>query len=144
MAFDKKAYMWAYRRTKTYRRKNRQALKRYRENPDNNKKMKKSSAAWHKQHPESHRASSVKWWRKKNGWTSELFEATRASQKNACAICRKKFNKETPRADHKHSKPPQPRGLLCHRCNTALGLFMDNPSICKAAARYLKKYSRAR
>jgi len=71
---------------------------------------------------------------------TELFEAAIKHQKNACAICKTSFKKKTPRADHKHGKPPQPRGLLCHNCNAALGLFMDNPSICEAAAEYLRRH----
>lgn len=61
---------------------------------------------------------------------NELLEA----QGHACAMCRKPFGDEYPQFDHDHSCcPPQPggdrtktcgkcvRGLLCFRCNTALG-----------------------
>jgi hypothetical protein len=38
--------------------------------------------------------------------------------------------------DHDH-KTMQPRGLLCHNCNTALGLVNDDPSILLNLLTYL-------
>ena len=31
--------------------------------------------------------------------------------------------------------------LLCHPCNIALGLFLDNPETCRAAAEYLEDWA---
>ena len=52
------------------------------------------------------------------GWTVETFTAAKREQRNRCAICG-----DTPEPmlhaienlvpDHKHVKPPKPRGLLC-------------------------------
>lgn len=39
--------------------------------------------------------------------------------------------------DHDH-KTGEVRGLLCHNCNRALGLFQDNPDLIQRAAKYLK------
>ncbi len=75
----------------------------------------------------------------------ELFEERLMEQGNACAIC----GSSTPggkgefHADHNH-ETSQPRGVLCHNCNVALGNFKDNPEILKAAIEYLKKYSEAK
>lgn len=39
--------------------------------------------------------------------------------------------------DHNH-ETGKVRGLLCHNCNRALGLFKDNPSVLQKAFEYLK------
>ncbi len=39
--------------------------------------------------------------------------------------------------DHDH-RTGKVRGLLCHTCNTGLGMFMDNSKTIKKAARYLR------
>ena len=65
------------------------------------------------------------------------------AQKGACAICsggicmtfkgkiRKRFD-----IDHCH-KTGKIRGLLCSKCNTAIGLLNDNPDILRRAIEYL-------
>jgi hypothetical protein len=40
--------------------------------------------------------------------------------------------------DHIHGTD-EIRGLLCHRCNTSLGLMRDDPSLLQAAVQYLEK-----
>lgn len=61
-------------------------------------------------------------------------------QKEVCAICKVK---KLPRyqknlhVDHCH-KTKKIRGLLCWKCNSAIGLFNDNISILLAAIKYLK------
>jgi len=40
--------------------------------------------------------------------------------------------------DHDH-ETGKIRGLLCHRCNTGLGFFLDNPHFLTNAAFYLEK-----
>lgn len=77
---------------------------------------------------------------KPKGWTIENYDSTLHEQSNCCAICREPFT-ATPRADHKHSTPPVPRGLLCNTCNLGLGAFKDSPERCEAAATYLRKWS---
>lgn len=59
-------------------------------------------------------------------------------QGGKCAVCRK-----PPRpgkklcVDHNH-KTGAVRGLLCKRCNTALGFFYDEPLLMELAADYLR------
>lgn len=64
------------------------------------------------------------------------------AQDGRCAICREE---ETATArgrvrslavDHDHETGAV-RGLLCSRCNTALGLFRDNPALLLEAIAYL-------
>jgi Recombination endonuclease VII len=80
------------------------------------------------------------------GWTLELFISTKDSQGNRCAVCRKVLNMDKKQngaracADHEHSVPPIPRGVICTNCNAGVGQFQDNPDICEAAAVYLRAH----
>ena len=74
------------------------------------------------------------------GWTTERYDTALQEQGNCCAVCREPFLK-VPCADHKHSTPPVPRGLLCSNCNSLLGFAKDSPERCEAAAAYLRKFS---
>ena len=57
--------------------------------------------------------------------------------KIACDICNVFFaNHKEKHLDHEHGGD-KIRGILCHKCNTALGLFQDNPWILHKAADYL-------
>lgn len=63
-------------------------------------------------------------------------------QGGGCAVCgRKDSGQERQKAfhvDHNHTTR-RIRGVLCSRCNHAIGLFQDNPDICLSAAEYLKR-----
>ena len=78
---------------------------------------------------------------KKAFFSPDLFDERLAAQNGVCAICgaeeaggRGQFH-----ADHNHATET-PRGVLCHRCNIALGHFRDNPEILQSAIEYLNKY----
>ena len=78
------------------------------------------------------------------GWTQQMVEITSAEQGDRCAICRKPndnvgHNGLVP--DHKHSKPPEPRAMLCSNCNSLIGFAKDNPEVCRAAAEYLEAWA---
>ena len=78
------------------------------------------------------------------GLTHEDYERLKAKQGGRCAICREPDNHLA--VDHDHACCPTRkescgtciRGLLCRRCNMALGLLRDNPDIAAAAAEYLR------
>lgn len=77
--------------------------------------------------------------RRSYGITPERYDTMLAAQGGHCAICpakepggRGKFF----HVDHDHTTG-KVRGLLCHRCNTALGLFQDSPAALKLAIKYL-------
>ena len=68
------------------------------------------------------------------GISEERFNQMLEAQGHACAMCRKPFGDERPQLDHDHACCPPAqgkgraktcgkciRGLLCFRCNTALG-----------------------
>jgi hypothetical protein len=83
---------------------------------------------------------------KQIGWTLERFEKELKKQKSKCAICKKKLTFEDritgsrACADHIHSVPPKPRGILCANCNLGIGNLKENCRIMKAAIAYVEKY----
>ncbi len=77
----------------------------------------------------------------------EDYEAMLSSQNNVCAICKthrdfmdkKKGIKRSLAVDHDH-KTGKVRGLLCHRCNTAIGLFDEALTTVESALNYLRHH----
>ncbi len=82
------------------------------------------------------------------GWTRSLFDSVFSKQQGKCAICDLVLTqgiKGDPRkacADHEHSDPPKPRGILCPQCNLGIGNFKDSPEILKKAVTYLEQYEK--
>lgn len=56
-----------------------------------------------------------------------------------CAICKLKVKELT--VDHNH-RTGKVRGVLCHKCNSAIGLFMENVKNLKSAIKYLYVYEK--
>jgi len=75
-------------------------------------------------------------------FSPELFDERFGEQGQVCAICKSTNagGRGAFHADHNH-KTSQPRGVLCHNCNVALGNFKDNPELLQSAIDYLNKYS---
>ncbi len=73
---------------------------------------------------------------RKFGITLEQYEEMLAEQDGGCAICGRKPGKISLHIDHDH-ETDRIRGLLCFRCNNALGDFGDNGDWLVAAANYL-------
>jgi len=77
--------------------------------------------------------------------SSDQFDKILKSQDNKCAICRRfetvRCNNKikTLSVDHNHITN-KVRGLLCQRCNTALGLFNDDILVLQNAIDYLKQH----
>lgn len=80
------------------------------------------------------------------GITLAQYEEMLQAQDGKCAICNqpeRRFHPKTGKlwelcVDHDHESG-EIRGLLCCDCNTALGLFKDNPDSLYAAIKYLEK-----
>lgn len=68
------------------------------------------------------------------GISPEEYEARLADQDGRCAICTEVT--APPDVDHCHATG-RVRGLLCRRCNLALGKFKDDPAIIERALDYL-------
>lgn len=80
--------------------------------------------------------------KRKYGITLADYERMLVEQKGGCAVC----SGITPygrgdrwHVDHDH-KTGKVRGLLCSRCNTALGLMQDSVTVAESAAQYLRKH----
>lgn len=133
---------------------------RYAADPEFRRKKAEHLRNWRKKNPEKVRAQ---WLRhdannrkaraatahartlSRYGMSAEDYAAIYKRQKGKCAICLKpeprKFSGKPARLslDHDHESG-EPRGLLCTRCNTGLGMFRDKTSLCIAAWRYLAKW----
>lgn len=77
------------------------------------------------------------------GITVERYEEMLAEQNGGCAICGACDNGggrwDTLVVDH-NSDTGEVRRLLCHKCNTAIGLFKHDPSLLQKAAEYLNMF----
>jgi hypothetical protein len=75
-----------------------------------------------------------------DGMTQEDYKAILKKQNGRCAICRtiKTHGVRTKHfhVDHDHKSNAR-RGLLCNRCNTGIGMFLDNPKLLVKASEYL-------
>lgn len=60
-------------------------------------------------------------------------------QSGRCAICGDSTALDEVRVDHDH-KTGEIRGLLCNRCNLAIGQFEDNTKTLQNAITYLEKH----
>ena len=62
-------------------------------------------------------------------------------QKGCCAICglHELEHNGKLHVDHNH-ETGKVRGLLCTRCNTALGKFKESPTILESAVKYLERW----
>ena len=119
---------------------------RYQADPEIRARAIAYSGMWKKANPEAEARSRAKPQAKAVKRRAQLatlyglsvaeFEALRLAQDDACAICRKPFAATIPCVDHDHSTGAV-RGVLCHRCNRAIGLLGDNPTTLEAAIRYL-------
>lgn len=58
-------------------------------------------------------------------------------QGDVCKICKEECKtKYSLSVDHDHNTGIV-RGLLCNRCNRAIGMFQDSPALLRLAAEYL-------
>jgi len=78
------------------------------------------------------------------GITPDIYQEVWESQKGLCALCgqkeRHKYKGKVKELaiDHCH-KSGKFRALLCHDCNTMLGMSKDSPALLRAAAVYLEE-----
>lgn len=78
--------------------------------------------------------------------TVEQFQELNDAQGGRCAVCGEAPDGNL-HVDHDHSCCPGRnscgecvRGLLCGKCNKALGMFKDDPERLRSAASYLEEY----
>jgi hypothetical protein len=101
-----------------------------------------NSRKWKKQNPKRCKANHLK---NTYGITLEEYNAMLNSQKGVCAVCGKPESiKQLGKVralcvDHDH-KTEKVRGLLCTRCNAAMGMIGDSKELLFQLALYLEKH----
>jgi hypothetical protein len=83
--------------------------------------------------------------RHKYGIDLDAYEEMLKKQKGVCLICGKSETKKTRyggistlHIDHDHTNG-RIRGLLCHKCNCAIGMFCEDTQILEKAIKYLSQ-----
>ena len=71
------------------------------------------------------------------GNSVEEYESLLSEARGLCAICHGSYG-DRPNVDHCH-KTGKIRGVLCSRCNSGIGLFLDSTQLLDAAIRYLDR-----
>lgn len=121
-------------------------------------KQRAACRRWREKYPEKHRAAVDRWrrteagakkqkecfrrnrLRRNFGLTVADFDRMFADQGGVCAICKEPETRSrwyTLAVDHCH-KTGRVRGLLCNRCNAAIGMLRDRPELAVAAGEYLR------
>ena len=81
--------------------------------------------------------------KKTYGLTLEDFIKILENQNSLCGICKKDLTKLSPKSvhiDHCHNSTDlKIRGILCNKCNMALGLLNDDVNLFNACRKYLEK-----
>lgn len=106
----------------------------------NREKIKERNRQWYLAHKEQFYKSKRKSHLKiEHGMTPEQYEALWEKQGKKCAICKRTESEAGARfhVDHDHSSGVR-RGILCPKCNHALGLFGDSVEVMKNAISYLE------
>jgi len=108
--------------------------KQYYEN--NKEKLNKYKKQWAKDNPEKRRKSRFKF---RYGLSHEDYLKMWESQDGKCAICGKVFILPSDGCvDHNHDTK-EIRGLLCNKCNFAIGLLNDDMELIEKVKMYLKE-----
>jgi len=122
-----------------------------RQDPAVRAKDNERSRGWHRKHAAAASAAAHRSHiRRKYGITIEEFEEQAAAQDNLCAACgclqsqrqtgrHKKGQRRRLCIDNDHATG-KIRGLLCDKCNRALGLLDDNLDKVRRLAIYLSKH----
>lgn len=93
--------------------------------------------AEYRNRPERKRAMRDLHFRAKYGLTADEVDELLAAQGGVCAICGERPEREASmHVDHCHDTG-RIRGLLCSRCNHAIGLLREDPALFARAAEYL-------
>ena len=94
------------------------------------------SRSYYKEHPEKRRKSGLK---HAYGITDGDRARLLNNQNGLCRICDRPFSETLkPYIDHSH-KTGKVRGILCHHCNTALGMLNENHELFLKAIKYLSE-----
>ena len=106
----------------------------------NRKRIRENKRRWREKNPEKEADSTLKSRLKRlYSMTVEDYELLLIKQGNVCAICEASCKTNNRLCvDHCHTSG-EIRGLLCHRCNCALGLLDDNKGRINNMIKYLER-----
>lgn len=132
---------------------NSEARERLKNDPELREKERLRGKSKYQNRKEKHLAITKKYYEENLEWRKDLHLrntygitmddkiAMRESQRNCCAICTEEFpDDKSAYVDHCHTTK-KVRGLLCHKCNTGIGMFRDNLEFIRRAGEYLLKNS---
>lgn len=106
-------------------------------NAANKDKVRETSARWYRENKARAAATSRRLKLKRYGLTLAQYNAMLEHQHYECAICQRMLaHPVTPTVDHSHVTGAT-RGILCRRCNAALGLLEENTDNLERAMEYL-------
>ena len=80
--------------------------------------------------------------KQKYGISLNQYEEMKLAQNNKCAICNEEHERRPLNVDHCHTTG-KIRGLLCDKCNMALGLLKDSLELIDSLKRYLHAHTSA-
>lgn len=130
---------WDASRAKHRDRRNARRRDEYRENEQLRQKCIAQARDYRMRNPGRKRASNLF---SMYGITVEQYAAMLAAQGGGCAICGRADNggqrAKWLHVDHCH-RTGRVRGVLCAKCNKAIGLFADDPTLLVRGASYLRK-----
>jgi hypothetical protein len=127
---------------KKHYKKNKEKINKY--NREYAVKNKKEMRDWNKEYRMVNKTQIRATKRKKAyGLTQEQFDLMLDLCANKCQICGFEFDisgerSAFPHIDHSH-KTGKVRGLLCQKCNLAIGLLKDSAEIIETAAAYIRR-----
>jgi hypothetical protein len=121
-----KAWFEEYRTRPDVKRRNLESVRRWQAKPGVKEKLAPGK-----------RAFNLK---DKYGLTVEQYDAMLEAQGGVCATCGKPCDRRKRLAvDHAH-ETRKVRGLLCERCNLALGLLGEDPETISRMAEYVRRH----
>jgi len=119
-----------------YRRTNTERIRTYKQQYDREHREENTERMRTWRTDSEHQTSISHYARKaKYGIMRDEYESMLVEQEGCCLICGQLMH--PPCIDHDHDTD-EVRGLLCVRCNTMLGMALDNPDILRSGASYLE------
>lgn len=116
----------------------RAAVDRYQNKPEKKILLAAAAKRWRNDNRERYQTTKLKNDLKKYGLTLENYQHLVEAQDGRCAICGNQPKRL--HIDHDHASNVV-RSLLCHHCNTAIGLFKESPEVLEKAIKYLAQHS---
>lgn len=125
----------AYRSNPAIRADNLERSRQWRAKPENKEHM-----AEYRRQRRNHIRLTARAWQRLNryGLTAEDYERLLEKNDGCCHICMTRPTEGSVLdVDHCHATG-RVRGLLCQKCNKAIGLFADDPIVIEKAAHYVR------